>query len=245
MLKASEVGFSYSCLRQRWVFRAFSWEVPPGKTTLLIGPNGAGKSTLLRLLSGYERPSEGTVTFCGNDQRNELYANVGWMPQNIQAAPGLRAQEQIEYASWAAGASRLEARRLAAQAIDLVDLGEQSAERADQLSGGQVRRLGLAQAYVRHAPVLLLDEPTAGLDPAQSQNFLRILRSLKCPGGIVVSSHQVLDLADHVDQVAVLDSGEMRFQGSSQQFRDFGVQIGVDSGSFAEIFSAMCRGESR
>jgi ABC-2 type transport system ATP-binding protein len=242
MLKATGLTFSYGRLRPHAVFSDFDWSVTPGETTLLLGPNGAGKSTLLKLLCGYESPAKGEVTFDGVTGRRALYTNVGWMPQDVQAARGLTTLEQIEYAAWVAGASRRDARARAREAVVQVDLEDKSDTRSDRLSGGQLRRLGLAQALVRQAPALLLDEPTAGLDPAQAMNFRDLLKGLDCPGGIVISTHQVHDLADDVDRVAVIADGRLRFDGTPQALRQLGASEAGAAVSLAEAFASMIGG---
>jgi ABC-2 type transport system ATP-binding protein len=241
-LIASGVSFAYRKWRGSEVFSSFNWTVQPGQTTLLLGPNGAGKSTLLKLLSGYDRPRRGTISLDGDKSRAALFSHVGWMPQTVRPARGLTALEQLEYAAWVAGLDRAEARTIAAESLELVKLSGKAKTRATDLSGGQLRRLGLAQALLRRAPVLLLDEPTAGLDPAQALNFRHLLNGLDCPGGIVVSTHQVGDLADDVDRVAVLADGTIRFDGTVDEFLEYGNASGVASGSLADIFSHMVDG---
>lgn len=242
MLKVSGVAFAYRRMRPRWVLDGIDWEVSPGETTLLLGPNGAGKSTLLKLMSGFERPRRGSVTVNGRADRRSLYAGVGWMPQDVQPARGLTALEQVEYVAWLGGASRREARSRARDAIAQVDLDTLRSVRAAHLSGGQLRRLGLAQALVRGAPVLLLDEPTAGLDPAQALNFRELLPTIDAPGGLVISTHQVDELAAEVDRVVVLMDGSIRFDGSTDQFRGLGEAAGGAPMSLAGIFAQMIGG---
>jgi ABC-2 type transport system ATP-binding protein len=242
MLRAEAARFAYGRWHRADVFDDFSWQVEPGQTTLLLGPNGAGKSTLLKLLCGFERPNGGRISYDGESGRRVLYTNVGWMPQRVDAARGLTALEQVEYAAWVAGASRKAARELADSALSDVDLPDKAGVPASHLSGGQLRRLGLAQALVRRAPVLLLDEPTSGLDPAQTINFRRLLSRLKCPGGIVISTHQVSDLAADVDRVAVLAKGRIAFDGTVEAFKQHGSMSGAANDSLAEIFASMIGG---
>lgn len=243
MLQANDVRFAYGSIRRRPVFDGLSWCVAPGVTTLLLGPNGAGKSTLLKLLAGQERTDSGSVTLNGIDERASLYARVGWMPQDIRAARGLSAREQVQYAAWVGGSARREAESLATEALQLVRLSDQAGVRSSALSGGQLRRLGLAQACVRGGDVLLLDEPTAGLDPAQTLNFRRVLKGLDYPGGVVISTHQVADLSGDFDRVAVLSKGGVIFDDVVEAFAEHGKSLGVTSGNLAETFSRMIRGE--
>lgn len=245
MLTANAVSFSYHRWRPVWLFEGFTWEVTPGTTTLLLGANGAGKSTLLKLLAGQERPNRGTISFGGMTSREALYAGVAWMPQQASAIPGFTAREQLEFAAWVAGADRSSARRRADQALEMVDLSARAATRSSALSGGQLRRLALGQAWVRGGEVLLLDEPTAGLDPAQTRRFRAALDAFDFPGGIVISTHQVGDIADQVDRITVLDSCAIAFDGSRDQYLDHGQRRGVTSGDLSEIFAATIQGQDR
>lgn len=214
-LEAADLRFSYGRLRRRvHVFENFSWQVAPGETTLLLGPNGAGKSTLMRLLSGFDRPQQGEVRVGGRAERRELFRHVGWMPQDVQPGRGMTVAEQVEYVAWIGGQSWRRARSAADEAISLVDLNDKRDVRTDRLSGGQLRRVGLAQALVRQGQVLLLDEPTAGLDPAQSLNFRALLKDLECPGGIIISTHQISDLVEDVDRVVILANAQIKFDGA-------------------------------
>lgn len=242
MLQLEDVHFSFGRLRRRPIYQGLDWSVPEGKRTLLLGPNGAGKSTLLGLLAGYRRPQRGRVTLGGDASRAALFKGVAWMPQRIDAVRGLSVQEQVAYSAWLAGESRERAKELADELVHQVLLDDKSKQKSSELSGGQLRRLGLAQALARPCEVLLLDEPTAGLDPAQSQNFREILRSQPTRGGVLVSTHQVAELNDDFDHVTVVHEGRIRFDGSLAAFQDYGREIGASSDRVAEIFSHLTQG---
>jgi ABC-2 type transport system ATP-binding protein len=239
VLTVESLDFAYRGRRQqRPVFEELEWSVAPGETTLLLGPNGAGKSTLLKLLSGFERPQSGTVALDGSTSRRDLYKRVGWMPQDVQPARGLSVKEQVEYAGWLSGLTLAQSRSRARQALAAVDLVDLHTRPSDELSGGQLRRLGLAQTLVREADVLLLDEPTAGLDPAQALVFRDIVRALAMPGGVVISTHQVEDLAGEVDRVAVLSEGRFVFDDTAPAF----TALGSGGASLARVFADMIGG---
>jgi ABC-2 type transport system ATP-binding protein len=206
----------------RPVFDAFSWQTPDG-CTVILGPNGAGKTTLLSLGATALRPTRGSVGLGDLDpsRRRDLRAfrrSVGWMPQQVRPVPGLTAREQVAYAGWLKGMPRSEAWTDAARALERVGLTAEADRRTAQLSGGQQRRVGLAQLLVHRADLLLLDEPTAGLDPAQRARFRETLRQFAGEVPVVVSTHQVDDLTDLFDTVVVLDQGKIRFEGDVAAF---------------------------
>ena len=215
----ASVSFSY---RRHAVFRDFSWAVPEGKTVLL-GPNGAGKTTLLSLGADVLRPAHGAVRLgdreAGRRQdRRAFRAAVGWMPQNIRSIPGFTCLEQVAYAGWLKGLSTGEAWRAASSALEQVGMAHLSERGTSHVSGGDLRRVGLAQMLVHRARVLLLDEPTVGLDPAQRVAFRETLTQLPAFTRVVVSTHQVDDLSELFGRVVVLDQGQIRFEGSVSAF---------------------------
>ncbi len=204
------------------VFTDFCWQVSPGKTVLL-GPNGAGKSTLLALGANALRPNRGDITLgllsaTTRSHRAAYRRAVGWMPQQIRAVPGLTAQEQVAYAAWLKGYGRKQAWSAAAAALDQVGLTPLAASKTATLSGGQLRRVGLAQVIVHAPEVLLLDEPTVGLDPAQRSRFRTLLAELPATQPVIVSTHQIDDLSELFDTVVVLVAGTIRFAGSVTEF---------------------------
>jgi ABC-2 type transport system ATP-binding protein len=222
-LRFVDVAFGYTSGRP-WarstkpVLSDFSWDLPSGRTVLL-GPNGAGKSTLLALGAGALSPAAGAIMVGeGISDRAALRRGVGWMPQQIRPIAGLNCAELVAYAGWLKGLSTEHATARAQIVLAQVDLINEAQQPSTQLSGGQLRRLGLAQALVQGAGVLLLDEPTAGLDPKQRARFRDVLHEVSTETSILVSTHQVDDLTDLFDNVIVIDQGEIRFVGTPAEF---------------------------
>lgn len=138
------------------------------------------------------------------------------MPQDISPIPGMRIAEQVAYAAWCQGLALRDAEAAARDAIGAVGLDELAGRRADRVSGGQLRRVGLAEVLATNASVLLLDEPVAGLDPNQVRGFREILDTLTT--AFVISTHQITDLIDVCNRVAVLVDGNLAFVGSIDDF---------------------------
>ncbi|AZM47661.1 ABC transporter [Streptomyces sp. WAC 06738] len=212
-------GCSYRYRRwSSFVLERLDYELKPG-VTILLGPNGAGKSTLLRLAAGVALPTEGSIALDGVSSSDRSYRrSVAWMPQNVPVMAGLTAREQVAYVGWLKGMSKSSAWQSASEALSRVELSEQENMKMNRLSGGQVRRIGIASAMVHRARVLLLDEPTAGLDPAQRRQFRTHLTGLPPDVRVMMSTHDVTDLAEESDYVAVLSTGRILFEGPTSAF---------------------------
>jgi ABC-type multidrug transport system ATPase subunit len=176
-----------------------SIDLAPGVTGL-VGVNGAGKSTMLRILSGGLRPSAGSVSVLGSDLygkgRRAALAGTALMPQELRVPREMRAVDVVSYIGWLRGLSSKEAKLRSEQVLEAVGLAERSDTRVSALSGGMVRRLALAQALVAQPRLLLLDEPTTGLDPEQRAAVRRLVADLPDDGIVLVSSHAVVFRGD-------------------------------------------------
>lgn len=216
-------GLSFGYRRGSEVLTDLSIDFPAGRTVLL-GPNGAGKSTLLALIADALPPRAGRVVLdsIGSPQtrarRRAYRSRVAWMPQQLSPFPGLTVREHVAYAGWLKGLSRRDAWGRAAGALEVVDLGAKSDDKATRLSGGQARRMGIAGALVHEAEAMLLDEPTAGLDPSQRERFRDILRRIDPAIAVVVSTHQTEDVHASYERVALLHEGRVPFMGSVDEF---------------------------
>jgi ABC-type multidrug transport system ATPase subunit len=177
-------------------------------------------------MAGVLRPDRGQVSSGGDSSLSDA---VALMSQDILALRGVRALDQVAYAGWLAGLGQRTAREQARQCLASVGLSQMRDLPSRHLSGGQLRRLGLAETLIRDSPVLLLDEPTAGLDPAQRQVFREILTGPTLNGRtVVVSTHQIDDLDQTFDKVAVLHKGELVYGGTVAEF------LSLDAGRSAE-----------
>jgi ABC-2 type transport system ATP-binding protein len=185
----------------------------------LLGPNGAGKTTLLRLLATALPPSQGLVRVLGRDpqvpaERTDIRRQLGYLPQELGFPRGFTAFAFVDYIAllkeWTEPAARhAEVRR----ALDQVGLSDVATKRIRAMSGGQRRRVALAQALLGSPPVLILDEPTAGVDPEQRVTLRTVLAEIARTSIVVLSTHQTEDVAALCERVIVLDLGRVRYDG--------------------------------
>lgn len=187
----------------------------------LLGPNGAGKTTLLRTMATVIQPSAGTVRLLGRDpgqvgQRREIRRRLGYLPQALGYYPGFTVAEFVEYFALLKEMPAAAVPGAVAAAIERVGLGDRARSRLRTLSGGMLRRAGIAQAIVNEPELLLLDEPTAGLDPEQRVEFRGLLRDLGQRATVVVSTHLVEDVGAACSQVALMNDGRLVFHGTTE-----------------------------
>jgi ABC-type multidrug transport system ATPase subunit len=185
----------------------------------LLGPNGAGKTTLMNILVTLLKPTGGTVTIDGYDLRRnraEIRALLGFLPQELDVFPNLKTLEFLDYSARLAGMMNGGARKRAVnEMLERVRLSDERDRRANDLSGGMKRRLGIAQALIGGPRLLVVDEPTAGLDPEERLRFRSLLAEL---GGadvtVILSTHIVGDISSTCRDMALLHRGEIVYRGS-------------------------------
>jgi ABC-2 type transport system ATP-binding protein len=195
-----------------------SLEAGPGVLGLL-GPNGAGKTSLLRMLATVLPPSSGEIRLLDRDpksaaHRREIRRRLGYLPQNLGYYPAFTVVEFIEYFALLKEVPPARVHQAVATAVERVDLGAKAKVRLRTLSGGMLRRVGIAQALVNSPDLLLLDEPTAGLDPEQRVGFRALLRDLGQAATVVVSTHLVEDVGAACSEVVLMDTGRIVFRGT-------------------------------
>ncbi|MCP3802989.1 ABC transporter ATP-binding protein [Allokutzneria sp. A3M-2-11 16] len=201
----------------------------------LLGPNGAGKTTLMRMLATVNRPSSGTLTVLGDPLRSEhglrsVRRRLGYLPQTFGFYPRFTVREFVEYFAWLKEVPRELVNSDVDRAIERVGLGDRADDRLKTLSGGMLRRVGIAQAIVNDPEVLLLDEPTAGLDPEQRMDFRVLLRDLGQDNCVIVSTHLIEDVAAACTAVTLIDRGRRVFQGTPDQLIAAGdTDVGGDT----------------
>ena len=190
----------------------------------LIGPNGAGKTTLMRVLCGILEPTRGKVRVNGIDlsaRREELQALIGYLPQAFGTYENMTAYRFLDYQAMLKGRWDADGRRRAVdEAIGAVHLGESRDQRIGGFSGGMKQRVGIAQTLLHLPRILVVDEPTAGLDPRERIRFRNLLAELARDRVVVFSTHIIEDISSSCNRLAVLDGGEVRFLGTPQEMVD-------------------------
>lgn len=237
-LHISKVGFSYGSVR---ALDDVSFELGSGVTALL-GVNGAGKSTLLSVCAGILPPGTGTATVSSRSlyargERRVALRSIAFMPQHVVFPAVLTAHDVVAYFGWLKGLSGGRADQRARECLIAVGLETVMHRKCGTLSGGMTRRVALAQALVSQPEVLLLDEPSTGLDPEQRRGMVELIRGLT--GTVLMSSHVVEDVADLAHSVMVLDGGRLVFTGTNAEFTagipDDGGRSPVEAGFFRAI----------
>jgi ABC-2 type transport system ATP-binding protein len=194
-----------------WALKDFSLEVGPGILGLL-GPNGAGKSTLMRILATITRATQGTVTWNGVDTARSpdgLRAVLGYLPQYFGVYPNLNAVEFLEYLAAAKGLDSRSARRRIDELLAVVNLLEARKRPLGGYSGGMKQRVGIAQALLNDPQLLIVDEPTAGLDPEERVRFRNLLSELAGARIVILSTHIVSDVEACAASIALVSQGRL------------------------------------
>lgn len=203
-----------------YAIKDLNLEIPNGMFGLL-GPNGAGKSTLMRILVTLMKPTSGKVTVNDLDlakNRREIRAMLGYLPQDFSFFSKLKTYEFLDYAARLAGMKNGAKRRTAVeQMLEEVGLFEARDRNANKLSGGMKRRLGIAQALINDPKIIIVDEPTTGLDPEERIRFRNLLSTISTRDVIIIlSTHIVGDISSTCNNMALLNKGNLAFSGSPE-----------------------------
>lgn len=194
-----------------------SLEVKAGEIFGLLGPNGAGKSTTIGMATGLIAPDRGTVEVAGvgSPTRPEVRAKLGFAPQSLALYDELSAEENLMFFGRLYAMPTAELKSRVATVLEEVGLSQRASDRAGTFSGGMKRRLNLAAAMVHNPPLLLLDEPTAGVDPQSRNSILELVRSLATSGRtIIYTTHYMEEAAKICDRIGVVDHGKLLALGT-------------------------------
>lgn len=182
----------------------------------LLGPNGAGKTTLMKILATLLPKTGGKVTICGTDisQEREIRRMVGYLPQDFSMYGNMTVYEAMDYLGVLSGMKKAERRERIPMLLEKVNLTENHGTKVKAMSGGMRRRLGIAQAILHNPRVLIVDEPTTGLDPEERVRFRNLLFEIAEERIVILSTHIVGDIEATCENIAVLNQGELLFQGT-------------------------------
>ncbi len=188
----------------------------------LLGPNGAGKTTLMRILAGIVHPASGRVVIDGNNLstaagKSTVKSVLGYLPQELGLYPDLTARRFVDYMALLKGVDPAIRGRRVAEMLEAVGLGAEADRKIKGFSGGMKRRVGIAQALVNDPRLLIVDEPTAGLDPEERIRFRNLLVGLAKDRTVILSTHIVEDIGQTCRTMAVLSRGRLLFHGSPQK----------------------------
>lgn len=186
----------------------------------LVGPNGAGKTTLMRILAGLLRPTTGQVNVCGYDMttargKQAAKAILGYLPQELGLYPNLTGAEFLDYVAILKGITDSNSRRKQiAELLDVVRLADVANRQTKTYSGGMKRRIGIAQALLGKPQLLIVDEPTTGLDPEERVRLRNVLTDIARYGTVILSTHIIEDINQSCNDLAVINQGRVLFRGS-------------------------------
>lgn len=203
-----------------------SFSIEQNQVVGLLGPNGAGKSTIMKMISGGLEPTRGTVIFDGQaleDSFRPLQRELGYLPEALPAYPDLCVADYLDYAATLKGIPREERKHAVSDALSALDLRQRALDSIRTLSRGMKQRVGVAQAILTRPRLLILDEPTNGLDPEQTEDMRKLIRQLARRATVILSTHILQEVEAVCDRVLVLSRGRLVLDDSVAQLRRCGA----------------------
>jgi len=197
-----------------------SFRVPAGEVLGFLGPNGAGKSTTMKMITGFLAPTAGTAVICGHDIQTEPLAakrQIGYLPEGAPAYPDMTAAEFLDFIAHIRGFHGAAARRRVADIAELIHIADVLHQPIETLSKGYRRRVGVAQALLHDPPVLVLDEPTDGLDPNQKYEMRGIIRRLSPGKAIIISTHLLEEVEAVCSRAIIIAHGRILADGTPDE----------------------------
>jgi ABC-2 type transport system ATP-binding protein len=238
-------GLSKTYNGTSFAVRGVSFHVDKGEVVGFLGPNGAGKSTTLRVVAGFLGATSGKVALAGHDlERDPLRARaaVGYMPEAVPLYPEMRVREYLRFRAELKGVGRAARRANVQDAMERGRVADVAEQLIGHLSKGYRQRVGLADALVARPPILILDEPTAGLDPNQIREVRALVRELGREQAVLLSTHILSEVEATCDRALVISKGRLVAEGRIDELhklsRSQGLRIGVDAiGPAAEVLA--------
>ena len=211
-----QVEHLFRSYRKKEALRDVNFRLKKG-TYGLLGENGAGKSTLMRIMSTVDFPTKGKIQYDGNDvflMDEEYRSLIGYMPQNYSVYPSFTARDFLEYMGVLKGIPKEKLKSRIDEVLEFVNLSDVAGKKGKTLSGGMKRRLGIAQAIINEPEILILDEPTAGLDPKERIRFSNIISDMGKDKIVLLSTHIVSDIEAIASELVVMKKGEVLKTGN-------------------------------
>ena len=217
MLEIHELNYSF---KQERVLDNINLYLENGITGLL-GPNGAGKTTLFRCICGIYENYKGEILI-SNEKKYNISHKIGYLPQNFSVMPYIKVYDIMYYYASLKGINKTKRDGEIKKALELVNLEQKSNIHGNNLSGGMIRRLGIAIAVMGNPEIIIMDEPTVGLDPEERLKFIGLIKSLCDKRLILFSTHIVDDLRGNCDNIIILKKGRLLFSGSEKELCTWG-----------------------
>lgn len=232
-LEITDVSYSYGARR---VLRGLSWTIEPG-VTVLLGPNGSGKSTLLELVATRLRLVSGSIILdgCSWTVRSDLVKirrAVGWVPQTLEFDRAMRVHDFVAYCGWLRGMSTRAAEAATPEALDRVGVATRNRDRIVELSGGMQRRVLIAAGIVHSPSLLVLDEPTAGLDPKHRRSLNSMIKELGQSGVTVLLATHISEDAESADRIGIASGGRLAADSTPKELKN---KFGSVSQAYVEL----------
>jgi ABC-2 type transport system ATP-binding protein len=214
IIQCQALGKSFG---SKTVLQQLDFTLEQGDVAALIGPNGAGKTTLFSILCGYLAPDSGSVRLFGHKAgSSKLFGKVAALPQDAQFDPAFSIGEQLTFYARLQGLGGKAAREETRRVLALVELTQQMNHKAGALSHGMRKRAAIAQAFIGNPQLVLLDEPTAGLDPVNALHIRQLVSHLSGEVSFMISSHNIFELEQLCNKVLYLEQGQLKAQASSE-----------------------------
>ncbi len=210
------------CYGETVAVDAVSFEIAPGEIVGLLGHNGAGKTTIMKMLTGYLEPDEGTITIDGTDVLEDparVQAELGYLPESLPIYPEMIVADYLDYVASLRGVPRDDRPVAIARTLEATDLLERALEPISTLSRGYQQRVGVAQAIVHSPRFLILDEPTNGLDPSQTQQMRELIRRLADDATVILSTHIMQEVDAICSRVMMLRAGQLALDRSLDELK--------------------------
>ena len=220
-----------------------SFTVPRGEVLGFLGPNGAGKSTTMKMITGFLAPTAGTAIICGYDIGTQPIAakrHIGYLPEGAPAYPDMTPADFLDFIAHIRGFSGDEAKRRIGRVVEMIRIGEVLHQPIETLSKGFKRRVGVAQALLHDPSVLILDEPTDGLDPNQKYEMRKIITAMRPEKAIIISTHLLEEVEAVCSRAIIIAHGRVLADGTptelAQRSRQHNsVRLGIASGADSNI----------